>query len=333
VKAEYPENASYSRLNWETLAGFWHPVACSSDVGENGLVGAVLLDVPLILYRIAGQVTAAHDRCPHRGTRLSLGRIDKGKLVCPYHGIAFDAGGICRSIPSAVSAPDAIHYLDIPTFRSEERYGLIWVCLADNPMGPLPDWSNAVAPGNQHTVMHAVWEASPGRHLENFCDMAHFSFAHAGTFGVPEDPRVPSHAIHRSNHGFQFAADIPTRTGGPGGPAELFRNEYDITLPFAVCLTMRHSRGVAYVADAASPISLGRSHVFMVIARNHDLDNDIEAMIRAQHAVNEEDRFMVESQVPKGLPLVGNVERHISTDRFSVEYRKWWAGFGLTDPV
>lgn len=102
MKADYPGKVSYSRLKWETLASFWHPVACTSDVGDERPVGAVLLDVPMVLYRIAGQVTAALDRCPHRG---------------------------------------------------EERYGLTWVRLVDNPGRPLPDWSDAGAPGNQHALL------------------------------------------------------------------------------------------------------------------------------------------------------------------------------------
>ena len=130
MKADYPGKASHSRLKWETLAGFWHPVACTSDVGDERPVGAVLLDVPLVLYRIARQVTAALDRCPHRGTRLSLGRLANGRLICSYHGIAFDAAGHCRTVPSASSSEQAIHYLNTPAFMADERY----------------------APGNQHAL-------------------------------------------------------------------------------------------------------------------------------------------------------------------------------------
>jgi phenylpropionate dioxygenase-like ring-hydroxylating dioxygenase large terminal subunit len=325
--------SSHSRPNWEILSAFWHPVARSSDLADNTVLRAVLLDVPLVLYRIHGTLTAAVDRCPHRGTRLSLGRVENGRLICPYHGIGFDAGGICRTVPFNERFENEINYLNVPTFQLEERYGLVWVCLQESPAMPLPDWSAIFEANNQFALMHMVWDASAGRHVENFCDLAHFPFAHAGTFGVPGNVRVPSFPIERTSSGFSFTADIPMRLGESAQSVEIVRTDYDIVLPFASCMTMRYSRGNTYICDVASPISLTRTAIFMIVSRDHDQHEAIEPLLQTQHAVNEEDRLMVESQEPKALPLSGNIDKHMSTDRFSVEYRKWWASLGLSDFV
>eukprot|EP01032_Pedospumella_encystans_P034979 gene34979-39556_t len=60
------------------------------------LCRAQLLDLPLALWRdIGGQAHAWEDRCPHRGTRLSLGTQQGDTLRCAYHGWRFGASGKC----------------------------------------------------------------------------------------------------------------------------------------------------------------------------------------------------------------------------------------------
>ncbi len=42
------------------------------------------------LTRIEGRVYAFEDRCPHRGTALSQGVLNRGVVECPRHGWRFD---------------------------------------------------------------------------------------------------------------------------------------------------------------------------------------------------------------------------------------------------
>jgi len=97
--AEYPEGSSFNPGDWQTLARFWHAVARSEDIDEERPWGTRLLDVNLVLYRVDGRLTAARDFCPHRGTRLSLGKLKSERLICPYHGLEFDGRGVCTRIP------------------------------------------------------------------------------------------------------------------------------------------------------------------------------------------------------------------------------------------
>src|SRR3989344_564922 len=68
-------------------SALWHPVALAGDVANTPLA-VQLLDQPLVLWRDGlGGVQALADRCPHRGARLSLGRVTvQGRLEGPYHG-------------------------------------------------------------------------------------------------------------------------------------------------------------------------------------------------------------------------------------------------------
>src|SRR5579862_9867810 len=125
----YPRHSLISESDWSILASFWHPIAFVHELGP-APVGARLLDVDLVIYRTSTGVSVARDICPHRGTRLSLGKIIDDMLVCPMHGLAFDLHGQCKRIPSSRE-----HGARIPasfglcSIKAEIRCGIVWACL------------------------------------------------------------------------------------------------------------------------------------------------------------------------------------------------------------
>ena len=101
-----------------SLRDFWHPVATSEAVGTVPL-GVRLLEQDVVVFRDeGGTVHAWRDICVHRGTKLSLGRVANGRLVCAYHGWEYACEtGSCVHIPSlAEGAP-------IPARARAERTG------------------------------------------------------------------------------------------------------------------------------------------------------------------------------------------------------------------
>jgi nitrite reductase (NADH) small subunit len=47
-------------------------------------------DKMICIANIDGKITAMDNVCLHRGGPLGQGMIEEGKLVCPWHGWAFD---------------------------------------------------------------------------------------------------------------------------------------------------------------------------------------------------------------------------------------------------
>ena len=107
----------------------WHPVAEAAAV-DGQPVADRLLGQDLVLWRdAAGVVHAWPDQCPHRGAKLSLGRVEQGCLECPYHGWRFDAGGQCVQVPALLDfSPPASHR--VTTYEVQEAHGLLFVRLA-----------------------------------------------------------------------------------------------------------------------------------------------------------------------------------------------------------
>ena len=106
----------------------WHPVAALADVQAQPLA-VQLLDHNLVVWRdAAGQVHAWADQCPHRGARLSLGRVCAGRLECPYHGWQFAPSGQCVRVPALPDfVPPAGHGARV--FAVQVWCELVWVCL------------------------------------------------------------------------------------------------------------------------------------------------------------------------------------------------------------
>jgi vanillate O-demethylase monooxygenase subunit len=333
MHCEYPLGSSFSRGDWQILSAYWHPVALSDDVKDDRPLGTRLLDLNLVLYRLGDRLSVAHDHCPHRGTRLSLGKLDRGRLICPYHGLEFDGRGVCTRIPGDPRAARIPDRFSIPTYMAEERYGLVWVCLSGQPTAPIPDWSALEQTGNQRCSMRAIWNTAAARHVENFNDLAHFATVHTGTFGSSGHPVVPPYTVDTWPHGLHFKVSVTaveTSTFDPAANYAQIRTEYQVTFPFATQLTVHYSNGIETVCDVASPMSSDKAQIFMLKSRDHDQHQPLHEWLRFQEAVNEEDRVMVESQFPARLPLDRGIEWHLASDAFSVAYRKHWADLGMT---
>ena len=100
----------------------WHPVALSHTVGSQPQA-ANLLGQPLVLWRDGdGAAHAWADQCPHRGARLSLGRVHAGQLECPYHGWRFEGGGACTHVPAVPDFKPGVRH-SATVFATREAYG------------------------------------------------------------------------------------------------------------------------------------------------------------------------------------------------------------------
>jgi nitrite reductase/ring-hydroxylating ferredoxin subunit len=133
---------SAARRDWRTwpvyqaselgLRNFWYPVTWSSEVRAQP-IGVRLLGERVVLCRDRGRVYALHDRCPHRGVPLSLGRLRfPGTLTCPYHGWTYrlDSGLMCAALTDGPDSP-ITGKVRVRTYPVAERLGLVWVFVGD----------------------------------------------------------------------------------------------------------------------------------------------------------------------------------------------------------
>ncbi|NJM46323.1 MAG: aromatic ring-hydroxylating dioxygenase subunit alpha [Alkalinema sp. RU_4_3] len=329
-----PLHCTFSPQNWQILAQHWYPIAFLQEVTDKPLA-AVLLDQPLVVWRTPGGVTIARDRCPHRGLSLSMGQVRGDQLVCPYHGLHYDAKGHCSHIPAH---PDATipPTLVLPTYPVKEAYGLIWTCLAGHTKQTLPEFGEWEDSDYQQILPDALTvNTSAGRQVEGFLDVSHFAWVHTETFGSQDNPLVPRYEVRCSDRG--FSADYWSKVSNfPKGLEHLapegfeWRRLFEVFLPFTARLTVFFPEGGQLcILNAASPISSTQTRMFAPICRNFDRGVDLEPVYEFNRQVFAEDQRMIEAQVPKELPLDLTAEVHIPADRSSIAYRRGLRQMGL----
>lgn len=108
----------------------WIPIGLSGDLSSGRVMRSVIDAVQpldLAVWRSqSGKVHAWHNRCPHRGMRLSFGFVRGERLACIYHGWQYGDGGGCQHIPAH---PDMVppETICAKTYECTEVDGLIWV--------------------------------------------------------------------------------------------------------------------------------------------------------------------------------------------------------------
>lgn len=121
------------------LRNYWYPVLQSEELATDKPTGLVALGEALVAFRDAtGRPHVLHDRCPHRGVRLSAGRVLDGQLQCILHGLRFDGAGRCTLIPWEPDDSPLRNDVHVSAYPTEERGGYIWAFLCDGIEVPPP---------------------------------------------------------------------------------------------------------------------------------------------------------------------------------------------------
>jgi phenylpropionate dioxygenase-like ring-hydroxylating dioxygenase large terminal subunit len=323
----------YRSFRW-----FWHAVMRAEDLGDEPQ-RVTLCEENLVIVRLNGEVCAFNDLCAHRGTALSLGKVVDGatgeqELRCPYHGWRYDRGGFCTLAPQR---PDLAGRLRarVRKFLCQERYGLVWVCLEDEPRMPLPEFPQYDQEGYHNVHFPVVdWKCSAPRRVENYTDVAHFAFVHDGWLGDINHPEIHPYRVWREGAALMMAEEDPvlhpakfSKWAGAETEGEYVEVLYtrSIFMPLVVRLDIR-SRDRQYSQFfCPTPIGPKETRNFTIVARNFGTP---ETAFR-DHAefnmiVYEQDRPIVESQRPEELPEDLSYEMYLQgVDTYSMEYRRW----------
>lgn len=321
----------------------WSPVAAAADLPAGGLLAVRVLGRELVVWRTAGGVlAAAPDRCPHRGTPLSMGRVCDEDLVCPYHGWAFGAGGRCTRIPSMARAPLGDRQA-LPVVGVREHLGLVWVRLGGPHPEPLLAQPPAIrlpeGPDIRQVLCGPYTVATSfGRTIENFLDVAHFGFVHPGTLGDAEHTVIADYAVGEPSPATGLeATDVlvwQPRSNLHADSGALVRYRYQVLSPW-VALLEKCPEGwqdfAEMVVMLAQPVEPAVTRVWFILAMSAGDRTDGE-MRAFQEAIFGEDRGILEGQRPALLPLDPDAEVSCAADRSSLGYRAYLrrlaVGFG-----
>ncbi len=301
------------------LPAGWYAILDAHEVKLNKPFGFVRFGVALVAWRnTLGKVVVMADHCPHRKAKLSLGTVEAGTLVCPFHGFKFDSLGNCKWIPELEREASGIAAQVFPT---QEKHGLIWMKWRAQEAGDegsahdLPWFKEVlVAPRGKkfYVSRHAVtWPIHFSRSVENQLDYAHLPFVHRTSIGrfASAPKRVPEAVITESRLKWFFPD----------------RRESFIEFAFPNVWLNRISEKYA-ITLAFAPVDEGHTKLYLQTHRTYLTWPPISWIMNAVDRVLNrwilgQDFRVVNSQEPKNS--LESVETLVGSDRFIIAFRKW----------
>jgi vanillate O-demethylase monooxygenase subunit len=193
---------------------YWHPVLDSRELTAHRPAGIKLAGCAIALFRTENsQLGAIEDKCAHRRMKLSLGKVQAGRLICPYHGWSYDSAGQGES-PSAPKL-----HACVTSYDCAEASGVIWVKSRGSQHAPaalaMDGWDFVGA------VFHKV-RAPLELVIDNFSEVEHTVTNHP-QFGF--DPAQISQVVAELETGEDFV------TARNRGPAKMLPLDTRLTIP------------------------------------------------------------------------------------------------------
>ena len=173
-----------ARSEQDHLRKNWWPVAYTTEVKKDEPYSVSLFGEPLVLFwNEANQIECLHDLCPHKSVPLSLGYVERGSLVCRYHGWSFGAGGRCHK-PTALAGRASAA---VPSYKTVNDGLIIWVYPDESDpvafINPLSAYSSEAGLALTHfTTRTFVFDHPWEFWAASFVDGNHHQHAHANTF-------------------------------------------------------------------------------------------------------------------------------------------------------
>lgn len=218
----------------------------------------------------------------------------------------------------------------------QTRYCCIFTTLGEGTR-PLPEISEFDEPDRRLTGCGSVGvHTSPYRLVENFLDMAHFSFIHTDILGAEDHTEVLSYKTeHRKDVDEIWAIDctfFQPAASKAATSGQMTNYVYRVMSPFSVMLYKSCStdpnRNDA-ICVFIQPKGETECLAYMPMAIVDD-SSTIAEIIDFQQTIFLQDRVILENQRPALLPLDPMSELPTRADASSIAYRRWLKAMGIS---
>ena len=297
-------------IMFQGFAGVWTPVARARDLKRRPMP-IELAGERVVLFRGEhGAPAALVDRCPHGGTRLSLGAVTRdGRLECPLDGWRFDAGGACAEVPLYPEAPR--HLLSATALPARQAGGLVWLRTSigarasDGPDVP----RDLEDPRLGHASAVAEWRCHWTRAVEVLLYPPHREIL-SRRAGAPNSQFEV--LVRDTPRGFAAAWVLD------GAPADA---HLEFTRPNGMTVHFTFAGSQVRLHSWCVPLSRSRTRIFLASSRNFGLwhpvvDRLAWRLMRARQP-------LAESSEPSEAPLPTG-ERAIASDRAARRFRRYY---------
>jgi len=285
----------------------------SSDAMTDSAIESVLWDDWHVVAELSRLERTRHVETTLLGVRVALdletgtGRIDARRLDAPQS--------------ERIAAVDT-------------RYGFVWICLG-RPARPIVAFDECAETDRLLATAGSVGVAVSGlRAVENFLDLSHLAFVHAGYLGEEPHTEIAPYDVAARPEGGILATRCrvyqpkPSPVDSAGFDVDYV---YEVVRPYIVVLFKANPLEQArkdMIALFVQPVSEESCVAHMLTCY---LPHEVHppAVRRFQQFIFGQDRPILENQVPKRLPLAPRAEISVRADSSSAAYRRWLAVSGV----
>lgn len=309
----------------------WYVVLESRELGKKPL-GVTRMGERLVFWRDKdGRAVCHFDICAHRGASLALGKVVCGEAIqCPFHGLEYDPSGRCRLIPANGKAAPVSEEFRMPTYRTHEEAGFIWIYWGGGEPEAPPRFFDDIGPDLVWSTVRDPWRCFYSRAIENQLDMAHLPFVHHTTIGRGNRTVVDGPGILQVEEGFFVFVYNRLDDGSPRRSTEEVAapdptRDYKLEFRFP---NLWENRIADKLRVLAAFVPVDEEHCILYLRYYHGF---MKAPVlrqlmgflggRLNLLVAHQDRRIVETELPKGDGS-GKGERLFPGDRPIMEYRK-----------
>ncbi len=167
------------------IRSFWQPVHLSENLAPGRVLPLRILGEDFTLFRGAGGIPhVLGPRCGHRGTALSIGRVEDDCVRCFYHGWMFSGDGRCVDQPA--ERHPFTDKVSVPSYPTRDYHGLIFAYLGEGAAPAFPRFTSIEQDGIvEPRERRRSWPFF--NQLENSVDEVHFNFAHRPDVGLNDE--------------------------------------------------------------------------------------------------------------------------------------------------
>jgi len=259
----------------------WYVIEESKNIQCNNIYKTTIREKEYTFWKDNNnQFTAMENYCNHRGASLAKGKIERNRIICPYHGAEFNVKGELCKIPGLnilnSSALSPCFHQD--TYPIIERNGWIYINIICKKIYEPDNYTIYIEPESSDTEFYCLYLKSeinaPARIVcENLLDVIHISYVH--TFGNKENP-LPL------NDPYPFIkSDIPNHHGilyfYNSGKRSVVRRifgmynlqiENEFILPYTVVSRVRFGESTKTIITFSLPKNENKTTLFMKVYRN-----------------------------------------------------------------
>jgi vanillate O-demethylase monooxygenase subunit len=224
----------------------------------------------------------------------------------------------------------------IGSYQVAEAHDVVWVCLAEEPKLPIPDFPE-LSEGKLHAIPVQVstgWNTSVVRMILSALDDYHFPWLHEGILGDRSRPEAPKREVGRNGRTLisSFNQIQPTNLtnyqgDGPGTGTTVVNYSMQVDMPSVLRLIKKNENGGTYLVwFAACPREINATTVFWRVLRDYDLGAEEDAkVIEMETLIQSQDIDHVCRQKPwtsPPLPVKG-------VDEALLAYLQWLKDLGI----